>query len=221
MSVSFEEAEVGAQLKHVSVFLGASIPDPDRWTGTFDPREITDAVAAAARAVLSAGGTLVSGAHPTMAPLLLDVASEFPVREGAPRVLIYQSSLFDSVLPPAARRFEEGGVGALRMTSAASGDMPQPDRRAASLRLMRETMFTETRPAAGIFIGGMEGIATELHLLHELRPSALLYPLARPGGESARLLGYAPEKVRDLLAKSAVYPTVFRVVVDDLASRRE
>lgn len=35
---------------------------------------------------------------------------------------------------------------------------------------MRETMFTQTRPAAGIFIGGMEGVTDELRLLHELMP---------------------------------------------------
>ena len=219
MSVRFEEAVVGGQLKHASVFLGASIPDPDRWTGDYDPREITDAAVAAARAVLSAGGTLVSGAHPTMAPLLLYVASEFPVRPGTPRVIIYQSSLFDSVLPPAARRFEKDGVGALRRTPAVPGDTPRPDGWAASLRLMRETMFTETRPAAGIFIGGMQGITTELRLLNELVPHALLYPLAHPGGEAASLLDYAPEEIRGMLAESTVYPTVFRAVVDDLASR--
>jgi hypothetical protein len=221
VSVKFEDASVGARLKSVAIFLGASIPDQGRWSGDFDPREITDAVVAAARAVLSAGGTLVSGAHPTITPLLLDVAAEFPVREDAPRVIVYQSALFEYVLPAAARRFEADGAGTLRMTPAVPGDSTDPGRRNASLRLMREMMFTETRPAAGIFIGGMEGVSAELHLLRTLMPQAALYPVARPGGESAHLLEFAPEEVRPLLSESAVYPTVFRKVVDDLASRLE
>lgn len=221
MSVRFEEPQVGARLAGVSVFLAASIPDPDRWSGTFDPREITDAVVAAARAVISAGATLVTGAHPTITPLLLDVASEFPVRVNAPRVLVYQSALFEEVLPRAARWFAEDGVGELRMTKAAPGDRIEPGFRAESLSFMRETMFTQTHPAAGIFIGGMQGITAELHLLRELVPEAAIYPLARPGGEAAQLLEFAPPEVRQLLAESAVYPTVFRTVVDDLASRLE
>lgn len=219
MSVRFEEPLVGSGLSDVSVFLGASIPDPERWPGDFDPREITDAVVAAARAVLSAGGTLVSGGHPTISPLLLYVASEFPVREGSPRVLIYQSALFESVLPPAALRFEAEGVGALRMTEAVHGDSIERGHRDASLRLMRQEMFTQTHPAAGMFIGGMEGITAELHLLRELAPDAWLYPLAKPGGEAAQLLEFAPQEIRQLLAESAVYPTVYRKVVEDLVRR--
>jgi hypothetical protein len=84
---------------------------------------------------------------------------------------------------------------------------------------MREMMFTETQPAAGIFIGGMEGVTAELHLLRTLMPHAALYPVARPGGESAHLLKFAPEEVRQLLTESAAYPAVFRKVVDGLASR--
>jgi SLOG cluster3 family len=221
MSVRFEEPQVGAKLAGVSVFLAASIPDPERWSGTFDPREITDAVVAAARAVLSAGAALVTGAHPTITPLLLYVASEFPVQESVPRVLVYQSALFESVLPRETRRFAEDGTGELRMTEAVPGDRVEPGSRAASLRVMREAMFTQTRPAAGIFIGGMEGVTDELHLLRELMPQAVLYPLARPGGEAAQLLEFAPPEVRQLLADSAVYPTVFRKVVADLASRLE
>jgi hypothetical protein len=218
MPVEFEDAAVGTRLERAAVFLGASIPDPARWSGSFDSREITDAVTAAARSVLSAGGTLVSGAHPTITPLLLYVAAEFPVRAGEPRVVAYQSALFEPVLSAAARQFEADGVGALRMIPAAPGDHPEPGRWHASLRLMREAMFTETRPAAGIFVGGMEGVTDELNLLRALRPHALLYPLARPGGEAAGLLDFAPAELRAALAGSAAYPTLFRQVVDDLAS---
>jgi hypothetical protein len=61
-----------------TLFLSASIPDPERWDGEFDALAITDAVVALARTFLSAGWRLVTAAHPTIAPLLLYVA-------GAPR----------------------------------------------------------------------------------------------------------------------------------------
>lgn len=67
----------------------------------------------------------------------------------------------------------------------------------------------------------MEGITAELHLLPELIPEAYLYPLAKPGGEAAQLLEFAPAEVRGLLAESAIYPTVRRKVVEDLVTRLE
>src|SRR5215216_4797755 len=88
-----------------AILLSASIPDPGRWQGAFDALEITDAVVAFARACLTRGYTIVSAAHPTIAPLLFYVAAEFPETEHA-RVRIYQSLLFESVLPTVTRRFE-------------------------------------------------------------------------------------------------------------------
>src|SRR5207248_3048115 len=88
-----------------SIFISASIPDPTRWEGDFDAFEITDAVVALARACLTAGFRLVTAAHPTIAPLLLYVAAEFPAAP-SPRVVVYQSDLFADVLPSATRRFE-------------------------------------------------------------------------------------------------------------------
>ena len=78
MSLKFSSTSESEQLRDVTVFLGGSIPDPGRWEGHFDAREITDATVAAARAILYAGGTLVTGAHPTIAPLILYVAAEIP-----------------------------------------------------------------------------------------------------------------------------------------------
>src|SRR5258706_5370238 len=61
-----------------NVFLSSGIPDPAQWAGSFYAMEIAHAVVACARAVLSYGGTLLTAAHPTIAPLLLYLAREFP-----------------------------------------------------------------------------------------------------------------------------------------------
>ena len=77
MALRFESMRQSEVLAGRAVFLSASIPDQSRWHGEFDVREITDAVVAASRAVLTADGVLVTAAHPTIAPLLLYVAGEF------------------------------------------------------------------------------------------------------------------------------------------------
>lgn len=76
-----------------SLFVSASIPDPERWDGEFDALEITDAIVSLTRIFLTAGWRLVTAAHPTIAPLLLYVAAELDV-EGDRRISIYQSESF-------------------------------------------------------------------------------------------------------------------------------
>lgn len=206
-------------LSDVNIFLGGSIPDAERWKGKFDAREITDATAAAARAILTAGGTIVTGAHPTIAPLLLYIAAEFPRGQDQPRVLVYQSALFESVMPKETKRFEDEGVGSLRITDAAPGERPTPGNWDASLRIMRQHMFSDTNPVAGIFIGGMRSIRDEFELLRAQNSASWIYSVARPGGEAASLVEFAPEHIRHLLREGSIYPTLFRRVIDDLALR--
>jgi hypothetical protein len=203
-----------------AVFLSASIPDPQRWSGAFDTLEITDAVVAAGRSVLTAGGALVTAAHPTIAPLLLYVASEFPSSD-APRVIVYQSRLFDRVLPEATLRFEELGVGILVWTDAAEGDAPVPNRWDESLRLMRTKMLRDTDPAAAIFVGGMDGIRIEYEAFLEMFPARPVYPLGRPGGEARELAASLTSSLSRVLNSGDVYPAVFRRVIADLASQLE
>jgi SLOG cluster3 family len=219
MSLIFDSTSLSEPLSGVKIFLGGSIPNPERWDGYFDAREITDATAAAARAILTAGGIIVTGAHPTIAPLLLYIAAEFPRNLIHPRVLIYQSGLFESVMPKEATRFQNEGIGSLRITKAAPGDRPMYGHWDASLRIMRRRMFSDTYPEAGIFIGGMHSIREEFELLREINPAVLTYSLARPGGESARLVEFSPGSIRQLLIEGNIYPTLFRKVVEDLASR--
>src|ERR1700692_4396104 len=109
MTIRFTPAQAPPPAER-SLFLSASIPDPQRWDGEFDALAITDAVVALARVFLTAGWRLVCAAHPTIAPLLLYVAAEIPDR-GERRVSIYQSMLFEDVLPTATRRFEADRVG--------------------------------------------------------------------------------------------------------------
>jgi len=198
-----------------SVFLSTSIPDPERWSGYADPLEITDAVVSLARACLTAGLGVVTAAHPTIAPLLLYVAAELPA-EHAARIVIYQSELFDEVLPPATRRLAEEGIGEMVWTPAEPGEEPVPGRWDGSLLRMRQQMLREVEPAAAVFVGGMEGIAEEFALFAEIRPKAPVYPIAAPGGEARRLIERLPDPRLPELLESRVYPTLWSRVLDDL-----
>lgn len=200
------------------MFISASIPDPDRWVGEFEPLEITDAVVAVARLVLESGGVLVTAAHPTIAPLLLYVASEMEARD-LPHVVIYQSAVFDSILPEAIRRFESEGVGSVIRTAAVGDEPPDPARASKSLMAMRRQMLTETEPIAAVFVGGMDGIPREHQLFTSLRPGAPTYALGRPGGAAKALVDSSPRELRRDLAEGDVYHAVARRIVDDLARR--
>jgi hypothetical protein len=201
------------------VFISASIPDPDRWQGEFDPLEITDAVVAAARTFLTAGFRLVTAAHPTIAPLLLYVAAEFAFHEGE-RVDIYQSELFADVLPEATRRFEADGVGRIIWTPAAEGDRPEPGAWEDSLAVMRSRMLIETAPIAACFVGGMEGIEREYRLFSRYFPDRPTYPVGRPGGEARALVERRQTPLTARLSNDDTYPALWRAVLDDLESSR-
>lgn len=201
-----------------AVFLSASIPDPHRWNGEFDPLEITDAVVAIGRAVLSAGGLLVTAAHPTIAPLLLYVASELPTAD-EPRVTVYQSAVFESVMPEETRRFAAERIGTLITTERLNDEPPDPTLAPASLALMRTQMLTETNPAAAVFIGGMSGIPDERQRFMELHPGRPTYAIGNPGGEARGLALNATGELAGLLLNGTIYPTIGRRIVDDIANQ--
>jgi SLOG cluster3 family len=199
-----------------SLFVSASIPDPERWDGEFDALEITDAVVSLARVFLTAGWRLVTAAHPTIAPLLLYVAAELHA-EGDRRVSIYQSELFGAILPTATRRFEAQGIGEIVWTEAVEGDRPVPGEWDRSLDVMRRQMLIETQPAAAVFVGGMQGIPDEYALFSELMSGCPRYAVGHPGGAARALaLEQPPSTLRDQLVLGAVYPALWRAVLHGL-----
>lgn len=204
-----------------SVFLSSGIPNPSQWTGAFEPMEIAHTVVACARAVLSVGGTLLTAAHPTIAPLLLYLAREFPQSPTQPpSIIIYQTRLFQDRLPRETYDMAEGGLADVRWTPAAvDGD---PEVRAtwgSSLTTMRTTMLQSENLAAAVFIGGMDGISAEHNLVSQLHPELPVYALPRPGGEAAALLSQSVQSLQDVLASELSYPTIFLRVIADILAR--
>jgi SLOG cluster3 family len=217
MPLTFVEPQ-SERAQHLSIFLSASIPDPNRWIGTYDALEITDAVVAFARVFLTAGARLVSAAHPTIAPLLLYVAAELQTHESE-RVVIYQSQLFEDALPSATRRFEADGIGRIIWTQALPGNPHKPESWGPSLELMRQTMLAETEPSAAVFVGGMYGVQLEYDLYTSRFPTRPTYPVGRPGGEARLLLDRSSSPLRDRLMSDSIYPAMWRSVLEDLLQR--
>jgi len=212
------------------VFLSASFPNPARRRDYFEsssPFEITDATVEAAAAILAAGGKLLSGGHPTIAPLLLSVARDFledlPVDVDRP-VHVFQSSYFEDDIPEETRLLEEEGAGEIHFTK-------RHGQREESLLIMRREML-RMRPVAAILIGGMEGVYdvnsphSEYTLFTELCAGRPVYPIAATGG-AARLLWEALMRGKESMrwsyssielneCESRVYPYLMTRIIEDI-----
>jgi hypothetical protein len=196
-----------------SIFLSASIPSGDRATQCVEarPGDVADAVVAIARGVLTGRGRLVFGGHPTISPLVLMVAAEYPTRDPS-RVTIYQSRLFASLVTDETLRLEREGYGTIRWIEAVPGDSPEHGlERLASLEVMRTAMLHEVKPVAAFFVGGMEeGITLEYSLVRDLLPRSTIFCMAGPGGAAAGFssVGDMPNSLAESLRTSRLYPAV-------------
>ncbi|MDJ0899796.1 MAG: hypothetical protein QNJ55_13395 [Xenococcus sp. MO_188.B8] len=113
-------------LKGRVIFLSASFPRKDRekeqkFFRKYSPDDITDAVNALVRAVLSAGGKLIFGGHPTITPLVLSIAKEYlpdsleertniEETDGLP-VIICQSEFYKDKLTDATKELYQNKYG--------------------------------------------------------------------------------------------------------------
>ena len=172
------------------IFLSASVPDGKKqYPGSQHhhasarPQWIRDAVLAFARATLKRDWHLTFGAHPSISPMVLTVAREFPPSQG-PRISIYQSEIFRGRFPQETLALADGHWGEIIETKSRPGSDPL----AASLAHMRERMFAHPGLVAGVFVGGMNGILDEAMLFKRLHPTLPAYAIASAGGAAADLL---------------------------------
>lgn len=181
----------------IDVFLSASIPLPERdrrYFETADVLAIREAIKALVEIVLPMG-RITCGGHPAITPLLA-----FFVREAgldSHHLTIFQSRFFEHTLPEENAEFQD-----VRLVDAVEADREQ------SLIAMRIAMI-ESRPfAAGVFIGGMEGVSAEAELFAQLKPNATRLPIASTGAAAADVFRggiFSNEFETEL-----TYPTLFR-----------
>lgn len=220
----------GTRLAGRTVFMSASVPARGRAEKFHRIKdaflEIEQAVVSLTRAVLSEGGTLVFGGHPSISPLVATVAGEYrPAAFAESRgerptaqVQIYQSKIFHGHAHEETMLMFRLGLADVRWIDKHPDehfDDPPPKsgpRFPLSLLAMRLAMIEETRPDAMVAIGGMEGVEEEARIFHDFQSGRPCYVLGETGG-ACRLLAEQPPWPIDVIDE--------RVMVERSRRRKE
>jgi hypothetical protein len=212
------------------VFLSASVPDglkdyPERehHFETARPQWIRDAVLAISRAALRRGFRIRFGAHPSISPMVLAVAREFPPAP-VPPVEVYQSKFFHGRYAPETYELACPPLGILVETDAAAD-------KDTSVRQMRDDMLSRPGLIAAVFVGGMDGVIDEAKRFRDLPWKLPAYAIASAGGGAADLydpqqpLAFAGGAIApvdpDLLSAERIgYTRVAREIFDSIEQAR-
>lgn len=169
-----------------TIFLSAGVPSDEPsaernpvYYETADRIAIRDAVRALATTILP-HVRLVWGGHPAITPVIRSVLERMDV-EVKERVTLYQSEFFKRIFPA-----DNSCVEDIRITDIVSRGT-NDETKEASLEEMRQRMFGEHSYAAGIFIGGMEGVEKEFEFFKKNHPYAFCIPVASTGGAALEL----------------------------------
>jgi hypothetical protein len=189
----------------LSVFLSASIPLPPparhaKYFETADQIAIRDSIRALISVVIPQG-SIVFGGHPAITPMirLLVLNRGLPI---AGNIFLFQSKFFEKDFPPEVRQFEN-----LVIVDAVSDD------RERSLKAMREAMIASRDFAAGVFIGGMEGVEEEFEMFRAIHPKKPAIPIASTGAAALALFERFTPKRRELL-DDLRYMSLFRRLLE-------
>lgn len=159
------------------IFLSASFPKRDRVNeaGPSSSQDIGLATAATVEAALLEGFHLVFGGHPSISPVVLNLARLIPDDAG---VTIYQSKEFaDQITHEVDRLQKFDGVTVI--------NTPRGNDRSDSLLLMRNQMLSGPYDGA-FFVGGMRGIEDEFDAMGG-SATCRRFLYTAPGGRAARI----------------------------------
>jgi hypothetical protein len=157
------------------VFLSASVPLPSRNPAYFITANIIairDAVRALTLVISEKHMKLVFGGHPAISPMIRLQIAQTGNRVGD-HVVMFQSRFFERQFPDDNAAFEK-----VELVDAVQND------REKSLLHMREVMLAKPF-AAGVFIGGMEGVEQEFDLFRHLQPHIPVFPIASTGAAAS------------------------------------
>ena len=181
------------------IFLSASIPSPERNPKYYESADIVairDCVRALATVVIPKSH-LVWGGHPAITPLIRYVITTMGV-DVSSHVTLYQSEWFAKHFPDENKTFEKVVI------------TPEQEDRSSSLQTMRLAMMNHGNFAAGVFIGGMEGVEEEFDLFREKHPRALILAVSSTGAAARIVAERLPEPVNPRLVKGYAYMSLFR-----------
>jgi hypothetical protein len=195
-------------IRRGAVFLSASVPQPGRrGFESFDPVLVASAVHAFVEVILGRR-LLVWGGQPAITPIIWEAARRLDVSYER-SVLLYQSAFFKDRYPQANLRFDNWVE-----IPAVEGDQR------ASLRLMRERMFSDHYYEAAVFIGGMEGVIDEFEVLQGFAPEVRLLPIAAPGGVSRELFDRVESLPQEMRNRTDFTYWLYRILQIDPSEPR-
>ena len=183
-----------------NIFLSASIPLQERdpqYIETADIIAIRDAVIALTTVVLPRY-RLIWGGHPSITPLIYHVMEKLNLNIQE-HVTLYQSRFFEKYFPTDNNKFKN-----IVLTDIVDDD------RESSLLHMRSRMLGESEFAAGIFIGGMEGVEEEYDMFIEKHPKALALPIASTGAAAKKIYDERFTDKNERLVKDYAYMSLFQ-----------
>ena len=184
-----------------NIFLSASIPVAERdrkYIETADVIAIRDSVIALASVVLP-HYRLIWGGHPSITRLIAQVLRHSS-QDVNQHVTLYQSKYFERYFP-----LENEDVAHIVYT-------PDLGDKTTSLFEMRKKMICCNGFAAGIFIGGMEGVEDEFRMFSKVHPHALLLPIASTGAAAKIIYDKAPEEYDSNLMTELTYASLFKKI---------
>ncbi|MDI1317441.1 hypothetical protein [Flavobacterium sp.] len=187
-----------------NIFLSASIPLPERHPKYYDTADIIairEAVISLVTVVLP-HHRIIWGGHPSITPLIYYVMQKMnlTIQE---HVKLYQSDFFKDKFPEDNNKFQN------IIFTENMGELP------SSIQRMRERMFSENEFAAGIFIGGMDGIEVEYNMFREYHPNAILLPIASTGAATKIVYENLKEPKNERLLKDYGYMSLFQKLLID------
>lgn len=249
--------DIGFLPDRPSLLLSASIPvhrDPalfepaDRqrvaevnrlYVASASPERIRAATIAVTRVALLRGLRLVFGAHPTISPLVLQVAEDVDAVDDS--ILVFQSDAYRDQLPGSTLQFANWSRGTrshgqlvltTRQHDASTVPAAQPtpsgprllryDPFPISLRFMRDRMTTVPGLVGAVFIGGMPGVEDEASRFAQRHPQLRRYAFDSTGGAAQRLVQQQPLSFYGSLRNPAAfrrtpsYTVAASLMLDDL-----
>jgi len=191
---------------------------------TARPDRIRAAVIAITRVALKRDVRLVFGAHPSISPLVLQVAQDLHAR--ADDILVFQSAAYAGEIPGSTLDLADWSCGELILTSeqheptllTARSKLKRLNRYQQSLAFMRRLMADVPGLVGAAFVGGMRGVEKEAGVVANSHPNLNRYAFESTGGAAARLgQGFSGTLAHpDVFRVTPSYTVAASMMLDDL-----
>lgn len=119
-------------------------------------------------------------------------------------VILYQSRFFEKYFPKDNNKFKN-----IVLTDIIDDD------RGCSLLHMRQRMLDDFEFAAGIFIGGMEGVEEEYDMFIKKHHNAIILPIASTGAAARKIYDERFTDKNERLVKDYAYMSLFQKYLID------